>query len=125
MEPMDPIWTVADTREWLLNDIESTATWRAEKAAEYPDDARNAQAAEGLTKLARWLRMLPEDHLRLVRLAQVEGPIHIGSDEMDTTLIESRARVISRFRFDDPQQAYSAVLDELITLYTEADGDDD
>jgi hypothetical protein len=40
----------------FLDDVLHQAQWRAEKAAEYPDDERNANAAAHLKALAAWLR---------------------------------------------------------------------
>ncbi len=36
----------------LKEDFQKTANWRAEKAAEYPDDTRNERAVEILRRLA-------------------------------------------------------------------------
>ena len=38
-------------REWIKNDLEATARWRFDKAAEYPNDARNKDAALRLETL--------------------------------------------------------------------------
>jgi hypothetical protein len=45
--------------EWLVNELESTAQWRQEKAEQYPDDERNAEASKILHQLAEELRSLP------------------------------------------------------------------
>jgi hypothetical protein len=39
-------------RDSLINEVACTADWRREKAAEYPDDERNNQAAALLDSLA-------------------------------------------------------------------------
>jgi hypothetical protein len=39
-------------REWIKNDLEATARWRFDKAAEYPNDARNEKVAALLETLA-------------------------------------------------------------------------
>lgn len=38
----------------FVSDAESQAEWREQKAAEYPDDARNRTAADALRALVRW-----------------------------------------------------------------------
>lgn len=38
--------------DWLQNDFKRTAEWRRQKAAEHPDDERNAEAAVLLDRLA-------------------------------------------------------------------------
>jgi hypothetical protein len=47
----------------FLDDVLHQAQWRAEKAAEYPDDERNANAAAHLEALAAWLRHGASDDL--------------------------------------------------------------
>ena len=42
-----------EIREALRLDIEQTADWRRCKAAEYPEDSRNLEAAALLDKLGR------------------------------------------------------------------------
>jgi hypothetical protein len=60
-------WSV---KEPLAQDFEVKAEWREQMAAEWPDDAtRNARAAEGLRGLAEYVRTLPDNDLRLRRLA--------------------------------------------------------
>jgi hypothetical protein len=39
-------------RKWLVDALEANASWRDEKAAEYPDDPRNARAAGALRSAA-------------------------------------------------------------------------
>jgi hypothetical protein len=44
------------TLEIEANELEGTAWWRSQKAREFPNDKRNAEAAERLTRLAQELR---------------------------------------------------------------------
>jgi len=60
-------WFVKET---LAEEFLRQAEWRDQKAGEYPDDPRNARAAEGLRGLAEYVRNLPDDDPRLRRLAE-------------------------------------------------------
>lgn len=54
----------------LADDLDACASWRREKAAEYPDDTRNLRAAELLEGLAAELRGgAHADELRKVQKA--------------------------------------------------------
>jgi hypothetical protein len=44
--------------EQLVLAIESSAEWRASKAAQYPDDKRNVSSSQSLSKLAKNLNAL-------------------------------------------------------------------
>lgn len=46
----------AETRLWLANALEKTAGWRDSKAAEFPNDLRNARSAGALRTAAYYLR---------------------------------------------------------------------
>jgi hypothetical protein len=46
----------AETRLWLANALEKTAGWRDSKAAEFPNDLRNARSAGALRQAAYYLR---------------------------------------------------------------------
>jgi hypothetical protein len=48
-----------EIREALRLDFEQTADWRRSKAAEYPEDSRNLEAAALLDKLAAVLKGTP------------------------------------------------------------------
>ena len=53
----------------LLDDIIYQSEFRAEKDIQYPDDERNARAAEGLTEMAAWFKRQDNDSPLMVRLA--------------------------------------------------------
>jgi hypothetical protein len=67
---------VQHVKERLAGDFERKAEWRDQMAEEWPDDARNARAAEGLRGLAQYVRTLPNDDPRLRRLASVWSSGH-------------------------------------------------
>jgi hypothetical protein len=62
------VWWV---KKILAQNLEMEAEWRDEKAEEWPEDVRNARAAEGLRGLAEYVRHLPYDDPRLRHIAQV------------------------------------------------------
>lgn len=49
-------------KEILIAAIENTATWRMQKASEYPDDARNEACAIRLRQVVEVVAGLPENH---------------------------------------------------------------
>jgi PIN like domain len=67
---------VQHVKETLAEDFELKAEWRDQKAEEWPDDTRNARAAEGLRGLAQYVRTLQDDDPRLRRLARVWSSGH-------------------------------------------------
>jgi len=48
-------------REELADEFRFQAEWRRQKAAEYPDDKRNLEAAEILSRLAETVALCPEE----------------------------------------------------------------
>ena len=68
-------------KDWLLGQITNKAYWRAEKAAEYPDDLRNARSADALNQLAENLGRIPADHPLLRDLWRIEFGLRPASQE--------------------------------------------
>jgi hypothetical protein len=65
----------------LLDDIIYQSEFRAEKDMQYPDDERNARAAEGLTEMAAWFKRQDNDSPLMVRLATALDSLYAdGSD---------------------------------------------
>ena len=90
--------------EELVDRVESSADWRAQKTEQYPDDSRNERSSRALRKLAKNLRALPTEHEHaasyedvMERLAELEakGPL--------ITVVDDESRYISRYGFDYPQ----------------------
>ncbi|MGI8411454.1 MAG: hypothetical protein ACR2QA_02970 [Solirubrobacteraceae bacterium] len=82
----------------IAEGIESQASWRDQKAEEYPDDFRNARAADGLKQLAEYVRRLPDNDPRVQSLNPIAvqptgGDVFSPGAETD--------RLISRFCFDN------------------------
>ena len=59
----------------LINEIETTAEWRAEKALAEPDDPRIASSQKALFDLAEKLKSLPADHAKLNELFAEEAEL--------------------------------------------------
>lgn len=57
----------------LAEEFEYQAEWRREKAAEYPDDKRNHEAAEILDQLARSVRDCPAETIEAVFELCIDG----------------------------------------------------
>jgi hypothetical protein len=53
--------SIPDLGQMLAEDIESKAEWRNAVAEVHPEDERNRHAAEGLHRLASYVRKLPDD----------------------------------------------------------------
>ncbi|MCX6023341.1 MAG: hypothetical protein NTZ05_16760 [Chloroflexi bacterium] len=101
-------------REVVLEAIEDQARWRAEKAREYPNDERNAQAAEGLRDLAAYVQALPEDGERL-RLLHKYWTIDDEGGTSDMGMAgEEASRLLSRFRFNHSHEDCDDLLEELV-----------
>jgi hypothetical protein len=84
-------------RDAIVEYLRGQASWRAWKAEEYPEDARNARSAEHLTALAEYVQQLPDndENLRKLEVAVV--------DAVDVWMPGERAAwLVSRFGFDAP-----------------------
>lgn len=99
-----------DFKAMLADYVEQQAWWRAQKAEEYPEDERNARCAKGLTELAVYVRGLPEDDARLERI-EVEYAPPSGTDVFETG--ETASMLISRFRFNIPNETFAGLLARL------------
>lgn len=107
--------------EFLIASVEESAEWRAEKAAQFPDDERNERCSAALAVLARNLRALParDGHAQaydaaMGRLVEFEDAlIEMGEHE---------TRHIGRYGFDYPEDgdpraflsALTRICDELV-----------
>ena len=92
-----------ELREQLIMDVGSSAVWRAEKAEEYPDDERNAQAATELTKLEKALKNLPSNDPRFDTIERADKVLV----EDDCYPMEELDQYKSRIGFDELADADS------------------
>ena len=100
-------------QEVIAEGIENQVNWRQQKAVEYPDDWRNAAAAQGLSELADYVRGLPDTDSRLhelTTLCVVDGVFSAGPDV---------SRELSRFRFDFPGEDCDQFLTALVRTATQ------
>lgn len=77
---------VRTMEELVAQDLENSADWRRQKAAEFPDDGRNIEAAALLERLANEVRALEGSalHYSLVRL--VDDATDSGINDLVSTL---------------------------------------
>jgi len=106
-----------DTREQVVLSLENSARWRSAKAAEYPDDARNARAASALAAAAREVAALPADDARLDRLARFFASV---DDDAVGAYVEEQSRIIGRHGFDVPEATTDELLASLLSLTEQA-----
>lgn len=103
-------------KEWLVFKIEGAADWRAQKAEEYPDDARNASSSRALTKLAKGLAALPDDHEKIRALWRTVFGLAADEDAAAQHR-EDLNMILSRYGFDGDEDGnaeafLSQILDE-------------
>lgn len=101
--------------EQLIAHVESSADWRAEKAEQYPDDARNMRSSQALTKLAEKLKALPANDENVAAYeAVMDRLVESDGDEM-FGVIEYESQYIGRYGFDYPQDGDPADFLEALT----------
>jgi hypothetical protein len=85
----------------LVERVEDTAEWRAEKAQQYPDDKRNEHSSDALRALAERLGALPRDG----RSARAYNETMERALEFDLgiSISETEREYIGRYGFDYPQ----------------------
>jgi hypothetical protein len=103
--------------EMLLDQVEGSADWRADKAAQYPDDRRNERSSAALSALAKNLRALPanDKHVRAYE-AVVERLVDLDVDTL-TEMTEHETRYVGRYGFDYPADGDAR---EFLSALTEA-----
>jgi hypothetical protein len=90
--------------EQLIEKIESSADWRAEKANQYPDDTRNQRSSRALRTLGERLKALSDDDENVVAYVTIASRLAESgdADEMLSS-IEHESHYIGRYGFDYPQ----------------------
>ncbi len=90
----------------VVDRIREAAEWRDGKAAEYPDDARNAQSAAALRGLADHVERIPDDPRVIWLAAQIQDSgAGFGGDA---------TRTLSRFGFDVPASLDGAACERFL-----------
>ncbi len=109
-------------KELLAADIQGQADWRAQKAEEYPEDERNARCSAALSRLAKSVEAISDDHPLFQRLKRLANTL--GEDGMYQILEDGEEnRLISRYGFDFPADDGSEperFLIEVIEIYVNA-----
>jgi hypothetical protein len=100
---------MAPFRYQLAEYVFGQAKWREDKAAQYPEDERNARSAKGLFELDRYIRALPEGDARLMA-AEAE---YWSLDDDVLSPGQTTANLVSRFRFNVPMETCDALLRRL------------
>ena len=62
---------VKDEKEWLVEEIERSASWHEFRAEKYRDEERTAGCAQALYELADAVRALPLTHPLFLKLAEI------------------------------------------------------
>jgi hypothetical protein len=101
----------SEFRNAVVAYLNDQADWRDRKAAEYPEDARNARSAAALRELAGYVETLPDDDDKLAALMEVQERYDLDVFAPD----EEAARMISRVGFDAPMTEPEAFLAALVT----------
>jgi hypothetical protein len=103
---------VTTAQQAIADHFHDQARWRSEKAAEYPEDHRNARCADGLEDLAEYVLGLPADDERLIELAA----IGVREGLFSPLPGDSAAYAIGRFRFDRADKDCGHFLASLVRM---------
>ena len=103
-----------DVRPALTAWLGGIADWRRQRAREYDRDTRNLRTATGLDELAAFVRSLPADDPRLVRLGRLglRGETFAPGQQLHYET--------GRFRFHHPDATVDGFLTTMVEL-AEAD----
>ena len=88
----------SEFRNAVVTYLNEKADWRTRKAAEHPEDARNARSAAALRELAGYVETLADDDANLAALAAVQARYDLDVFAPG----EEAAWMISRLGFDAP-----------------------
>lgn len=103
--------TGIDTRSLLADALDETAAWRRGKAAEYPEDERNARSARALDALAEHVRAVVPEGDQRVGVITLETRL-AGLDIL--SLGENATRAVGRVGFHNgPDASVDRYLDEI------------
>lgn len=89
------------------------------QARSHAGDVRYPRSAQGLDRLAAYVRDLQPDDRRLAEFAKLTAAFRAGT----TTFGEGVSRMTARFRFDDPDEGFERFLARLVmAAQDDADG---
>ena len=110
----EPLIDVDDYRDRLVEKLENLAAWRKTKAAESPEDERNAQSAVTLRTSAAEVLALSDRDPRLRGLATV---CQAHNDNERMAFVEAEDRIVSQHGFGADATLST---DDLLTALTRA-----
>src|SRR5437588_5939298 len=98
-----------DAFDMLVQQVESSADWRANKADQYPDDTRNVRSSKALYKLAENLKELPAGDEHAAAYNDLMGrAIEKGLDDALNEITGESSSFIGRYGFNYPQDGNPA-----------------
>jgi hypothetical protein len=109
------VYASDDVKSQIAREFFSTANWRDGKAGEYPDDSRNASAAEHMYRIAAELIALADNDPRLSRVEEAwEACLQAGS------FPDTISMIIRSYGFGwGGHGHYSPDLSEVLTRYAD------
>ena len=100
-------------RDLLVQEMNGYAEWRRSKAAEHPEDGRNALCAAALNLSASEVASLPDDDARLATLER----LRTGGDRAAMSAYAAEEmRILPRHGFDWPEASTNDLLDSLAQI---------
>jgi len=108
------------TREDLVRDLEVRAQWRVKRAAQHPDDVRDARSAEALGRAARDVAALPDEDPGLLRLAEFYAA---ASDAAIARYLDAQNRIMSKHGYESEDATTEGLLAALVEAAEKAEGE--
>lgn len=113
--------TFEEFKDDLIIHVDNQASFREEKAMEYPDEFRNERSAEALRTLSKKLSQLSSVHPKL-RAAWgywwgLKGPGMLNFSDDSEPFIDTEQDILRRYGFHSPEDGDpETFLDEYISL---------
>lgn len=95
----------------LVSQLRGTASWRASKAREHPEDERHARSAAALNRAADEIAALSYADPRLLRLAST---LAMEDEDVVASYIVQENALIANHGFDDPNATTDQLLESLV-----------
>lgn len=113
---------IEEFKEHLEFRVKDTAEWRRQKAEEYPDDARNAEASDLLSRIERDLHDTPITHPLLIKTHHLWGRALLRDEDerLHLEITERTSELTRRWGFDYAGATAEEFLTEYADLLEEA-----
>ncbi len=95
----------------LVSQLRGTASWRARKAEEHPEDERHAQSAAALSRAADDVAAMSYADPRLMRLAST---LAMEDEDVVASYTVRAIELIANHGYDDPDATTDQLLDGLL-----------